>query len=274
MTHNYLQRFLLEKSHWKGELVELSETLADLIQTHDYPRVIQQLLTELAITSILLRATIKIDGVLTLQYQNTYGIKLLLARCTPDFNFRGLARWDNELNTIDLLASLPTGQLIMTFQSEGREPLQSIIPVETSNLRILIENYFARSEQIPTHILFAHHKNRSYGILLQRLPSADSSTEFDTAHLHATFSKKTAQEISVATLLEKLFPDETLTLLNQHSLQFDCGCSAEKIKDFLPLFGKQDCEEMIEQEGALTINCEFCNKKYSFERDEVMACFK
>lgn len=271
--HNYLQRFLLEHSNWKGELVELTESLADLVNAHDYPPIIQQLLTELVITSILLRATIKIDGVLTLQYQNTQGIKLLLARCTPDFNFRALARWDQQLNTIDLLASLPSGQLIMTFQSEGREPLQSIIPVETTNLRVLIENYFARSEQIPTHILFTHQQQHSYGILLQRLPSASAELDFDMTKLHAQFNQQTAQELSAAHLLEKLFPTEALTLLEQHSLHFNCGCSSEKIKNFLPLFGKQDCLEMLEAEGVLTINCEFCNKKYQFEGDEVMSCF-
>ena len=273
-THNYLQRFLLEKSNWRGELVELSESLTDLVQPHNYPPIIRQLVIELAITSILLRATIKTDGVLTLQYQNTRAIKLLLARCTPDYHFRGIARWDNTLDTIDLLASLPEGNLAISFLADGREPLQSIVPVESNNLRALIENYFIRSEQIPTRIFFAHHEDRSYGILLQRLPSASADTELNTTALNHELSKQTEQKISATDLLNKLFADEQLTLLTCHSLKFDCSCSAEKIKNFLPLFGKKDCEEILEEEGVLTINCEFCNKKYQFARDEVMGCFE
>jgi molecular chaperone Hsp33 len=273
-THNYLQRFLLENSNWRGELVELTDSLADLLQVHNYPPLVRQLVTELAITSILLRATVKSDGALTLQYQNTQGIKLLLARCTQDYYFRAIARWDDTLNTLNLLTGFAQGQLSMTFQPDNREPLQSIIPVETNNLRTLIENYFVRSEQIPTRVFFAHHLGRSYGILLQRLPSAHSDVELDTTTLNHDLEKSTKELISASELLHSLFSHETLTLLTCHSLKFDCGCSAEKIKNFLPLFGKKDCEEMLEEEGVLTINCEFCGKKYQFEREEVMECFE
>ena len=272
-TSNYLQRFLLENSNWRGELVELSESLIDLLQPHRYPAIISQLVIELAITSILLRAVIKAEGNLTLQYQNARAIKLLLARCTQDFDFRAIARWDHSLSIIDLLTSLTEGLLTITFQADNGAPLQSIIPVESTNLRLLIENYFVRSEQIPTRIFFAHHEERSYGILLQRLPSANNEIELDTTLLDHELSKQTIKEISAADLLNKLFIDEKLTLLTQQSLKFDCGCSAEKIKNFLPLFGKEECEEMLEKDGVLTINCEFCNKKYSFGRDEVLECF-
>lgn len=271
--NNYLQRFLLESSNWRGELVELSGSLTDLLQPHHYPAIISQWVIELAMTSILLRAVIKAEGNLTLQYQNARAIKLLLARCTQDFDFRAIARWDDSLSTIDLLTSLTEGLLTITFQADHGAPLQSIIPVETTNLRVLIENYFERSEQIPTRIFFAHHEGRSYGILLQRLPSAISDVELDTETLNHELSKQTANEISAADLLNKLFIDEKLTLFTQQPLQFDCGCSAEKIKNFLPLFGKKECEEMLEKEGFLTINCEFCNKKYNFNRDEVLSCF-
>src|SRR5450432_1059405 len=95
-----LHRFLFEQFPIRGHLVHLDASWAALIEHRDYPESIRNLLGEAVAASLLLAATIKFDGVLSLQLQGDGPVNLLLVQCTSGLGVRGLARFrDGDFST-------------------------------------------------------------------------------------------------------------------------------------------------------------------------------
>jgi len=86
-----LHRFVFEHYPIRGHLVHLDAAWRALIEHRAYPDAIRGLLGEAVAASLLLAATIKFDGVLSLQLQGDGPVHLLLAQCTSGLGVRGLA---------------------------------------------------------------------------------------------------------------------------------------------------------------------------------------
>src|SRR5271167_1214950 len=88
-----LHRFVFEHYPIRGHLVHLDAAWTALIEHREYPEPIRDLLGEAVAASLLLAATIKFEGVLSLQLQGEGFVHLLLAQCTSGLGVRGLARF-------------------------------------------------------------------------------------------------------------------------------------------------------------------------------------
>ena len=74
---------------------------------------------------------------------------------------------------------------------------------------------------------------------------------------------KTAEEIGLM-LLEGLNPN----VLDDFEVNYKCDCSKERVEKALISLGKKDLEELA-QDPVTTVDCHFCNKKYSFTSEEI-----
>ena len=132
MKHNdTIQRFILEHSDLRGELVYLSDSLNTIMQQHKYPPFIRKFLGEVLLAAVLLRSIIKVDGVLTIQLQSEGAVRLLVAKCDGNYHIRGLAQWDKKASEQALQQAIGKGNLIVTVMPDHRvEPNQSIVPLQ------------------------------------------------------------------------------------------------------------------------------------------------
>ncbi|MBC8026450.1 MAG: Hsp33 family molecular chaperone HslO, partial [Steroidobacteraceae bacterium] len=87
-----VRRFNLERHPIRGHAVRMSGAWQSLREHQDYPPAVQQLLGEAIGAVVLLAATLKFDGTITLQLQGKGLVGLLVAQCTHDFKVRGMAR--------------------------------------------------------------------------------------------------------------------------------------------------------------------------------------
>src|ERR1700728_4262631 len=88
-----LHRFMFERYPIRGHLVHLDAAWRALIEHRDYPGSIREVLGEAVAASLLLAATIKFEGVLSLQMRGDGPVHLILAQCTGGLGVRGLARY-------------------------------------------------------------------------------------------------------------------------------------------------------------------------------------
>jgi len=93
-THDAIHRFVIENSDVRGLLVHLDQTWHAARGRVDYPRVIEQVLGEAFAATVLMSATIKFAGKLTLQVRGPGPVHLLVVQVTEDGATRGLARWE------------------------------------------------------------------------------------------------------------------------------------------------------------------------------------
>lgn len=85
---------------------------------------------ELTAATVLLAATLKLDGSLVLQIQGSGAIRLLVVECGGDLKLRATAKWEGTLQ-----GSLPEpvgdGRFVITLaQKNGKPAYQGIVALE------------------------------------------------------------------------------------------------------------------------------------------------
>src|ERR1700686_150473 len=88
-----LHRFMFEQYPIRGHLVHLDAAWRALTLHREYPASIRDTLGEAVAASLLLAATVKFEGVLSLQMQGDGPVHLMLAQCTSGLGVRALARY-------------------------------------------------------------------------------------------------------------------------------------------------------------------------------------
>jgi molecular chaperone Hsp33 len=65
-------------------------------------------------------------------------------------------------------------------------------------------------------------------------------------------------------ILGQLIPKESLTLIDEKSIRFQCNCSKQRTTETLKLLGKSELLDMIEKQKGAEVICNFCNECYTF----------
>lgn len=70
-------------------------------------------------------------------------------------------------------------------------------------------------------------------------------------------------------ILAELLGKENVEILETVPVKFQCTCSKERFGNALISLGKQELQEMIDEDGQAEVQCHFCNEKYLFTRNEL-----
>lgn len=73
-----LHRYLFEKHHVRGELVQITDSFDAMLINHDYPVVVKRILGELLAVTSLMTATLKFEGEISVQLQGDGPLSLSL----------------------------------------------------------------------------------------------------------------------------------------------------------------------------------------------------
>lgn len=281
-SQDFLQRFTFDQCHVRGELVGLRHTLTDIFSRQSYPQPVNNLLGELLAAAALLSATVKIEGVLTIQVQSDGAVRLLQAETTHDGQMRGIARMDKEQDLADgnLLGS--KGQLIITIDPAQGRRYQGIVELEGGNIASSLEAYFRQSEQLDTRIWLSCDEGVGAGMLLQELPAlgeiqesmdVDEDAWVRLTHLASTIRNDELLHLDNDQILHRLYHEEQVRLYPLEPLKFTCGCSKERLAGALESLGYEQCQEILDEQSKIRADCQFCGQHYSFNQSDVNGLF-
>ena len=103
--------------------------------------------------------------------------------------------------------------------------------------------------------------------------SADDSGQPAGETLQTDAENQEASE-RLAALLQEIFkdvPEEYQPeILAEREIRWECDCSRERIESALLTIGRRDLTEIIEEDGEAELQCQFCCKKYHFNKDELV----
>lgn len=272
IQHDALQRFTLEGSNVRGEIVHLDEAWQTILSRTEYPAPVRRVLGEALSAVALLSATIKFDGSLILQMTGDGPMSMLVVQARPDRTLRGLARWRGEPQSAGLTDLVGTGRLVMTIDpGAGMERYQSIISVTTDSLSELLHVYFEQSEQLSTRLWLTADETASAGMLLQRLPGDEEDDEpwRRAVMLASTVQEHELLEAASEMVLARLFAIDGVRIFEPESYQFHCTCSRETIEATLRIMPVSELYEIIEEQGKIAVDCEFCGAAYTWNEADV-----
>ena len=280
-VNDTLNRFLFENTPVRGNLVNLTNTFHLALDKQHLPRGLKRALGELMAASALLTATLKMNGSLVLQIQSKGTLKLLVVECTSDFGIRATAKWNGEITDDQTLFDLiEHGQFVITLDpKDGGQTYQGIVPIEGHDISTILENYMLRSEQIDTKIWLACDGKSAAGMLLQKLPDimnqvtqSEESIEHDVdawnraGHLADTVTDEELLYLPTETLLHRLFHEEDVRLFEASNTKFFCSCTRTSVANMLRMLGNDEITSILEEQGKIEVNCDFCNTHYQFDK--------
>ncbi|MGH8133606.1 MAG: Hsp33 family molecular chaperone HslO [Steroidobacteraceae bacterium] len=286
-----VRRFIFEKRPVRGHWVRLENAWRALHAHTDYPQSVDELLGQAVAASVLLAATLKFRGTLTFQLQGNGAVKLLVAQCTHDFRLRAVARFDQAAvrgSPADARRGAvfrrlvgTDGRVTVTIEADEKSMrYQGVVPLAGTSLAESLEAYFASSEQLPTRVLLAADGARGAGMLVQKLPEAAAADEEEvTAAWQGAqrgIERLSAAELltrPVEELLARGFTGHDLRLFRGAPVQFECRCSAGRVAGLLRALGPEEVRDVLREQGAVTVTCEFCHRPYRFDAVDVEALF-
>lgn len=274
MTSDTLLRFIFTDKQVRGQWLHLSDSLQQMLQNHDYPLPVKQLLAELVVATSLLTATLKFEGEIAVQLQGDGPVRFAAVNGNHKQQFRGVARLQSELQGDSFRQLIGEGYLLVTITPEQGERYQGIIPLAGDSLTDTLEAYFAQSEQLPTRLYLyteVEDKTIAGGMLLQVLPvdPAKAKLDFDDlVILTNTLTKDELLHLPAEQLLYRLYHEQQVEVFPTQAVSFFCGCSWQKCENAIVSLGKEVITEHIDS-GQLDITCEYCNKVYQFNADDL-----
>ncbi len=283
-----LHRFSFRDAPIRGQWVRLDEVRSAVGERCEYPEGVSTLLGEMLAAVAMVAEGIQFEGSVALQSRGAGPLTTVLAECREESLLRGLARWPEETPAPQgrsLQALLGAGELAITLTQPPRAgtdtpfAYQGRIPVQGDDLASNLERYFADSEQLATHVRFASSPTITTGLLLQRLPAADTATEIELEVQEALWARITRQvrrlnaddlaTLAPETLLPKVFPGHTIRLHTGREVHFSCSCSRSRSSATLRALPRAELLELLETEGRITVTCEVCGASYSYEAVDV-----
>lgn len=299
--------FQIEPSGLRGRLVRLGRSVDTVLRQHDYPKPVATTLAEMVAMSAALAATLKYDGVFTLQVKGDGPVRLMVADVTTDGGMRGYAQFDAEkvaalrTDTPSVPRLFGAGYLAFTVdQGQHTERYQGIVELTGATLAECVHHYFRQSEQFQAGLKVAAQEQtvpdgtkqwRAGALMVQRLPpeSAQGSAEggevlrpLDIVAEEAEEGWRTALMLAGSAksaelvdpnlpawkLVDRLFLAEGVKIYRPTEVAPRCRCSRERVENVLRTLPKDDIEHLT-VDGKVEVRCEFCNTLHLFDEGQI-----
>ena len=281
-----LMGFTLPGRNARGRVVRLEGVLDAVLSAHDYPAPITHLLGEALVLGALMGGLLKGEAAqLTMQAQTQGGIVKLLVVDYRDGAVRGYVDFDAErLAKLGSNPALQTlfgeGYLAITFETEGKQRYQGIVPLEGDSLAEACESYFSQSEQIPTLIRVASRAGAggrmAAGLLIQHLADGEEGRERLHVRLdhpeweHVAIMAGSVRHnelldggLSLEAVVWRLFHEEDEVRVQRGpSIERGCRCSTEHYAKVISRFPPEERAEMRNEDGVIMVDCAFCSRQF------------
>lgn len=190
----------------------------------------------------------------------------------------------NEFGKLDVGTAVGYEGYINVIKDIGlKEPYIGISPLVSGEIAEDFANYFVNSEQrqsaVALGVLVDKNGVKSAGgYLITPMPDAteEEIRKVEQAIFKAgAMSKMLDSNMTLEEIAKKVTGDENIEILEDNIIpEYKCDCSKEHMKDALVSIGKKDLEEILREDGKLETMCHFCNKKYTFTKEELEEMIK
>ena len=159
-----------------------------------------------------------------------------------------------------------------------KEPYVGQIALQTGEIAEDLTYYFATSEQVPSAVGLGvlvdvdGSVKQAGGFIIQLMP-------FTPDEVVDALEKKIGEIASVTEMLEAgntpeqileiILGDMGLEITDTMPASFKCDCSKERVARAIATLSRKDLDDIIKDGESIEVKCQFCNKSYHFDVDEL-----
>ncbi len=170
------------------------------------------------------------------------------------------------------------GFLTVVRDLKLKEPVESVVPLQTGTVDADLTFFLNQSEQVLSAVEIgalmdeAGQLTAVAGFLFQALPPYEEKTIQDMIARMTDLPpiEKLLQEgDQPEDLLALIFTGMAYEVLEKRPLLYHCNCSQERSEQALINLGRAGLEELLATEGEAVVNCQFCGNTYLFAADDL-----
>ena len=269
--------FVFESLPVRGALIQLQKSWQRMQLGHTYQMSVLETLGHAAAATGLIAQSLKFDGTITMQLTGDGPLAVLVMQCTSELELRGMASAPDLTNNASFAELVAQARCAITVDAGAMErPYQGIVEVTGASLADSLENYYAKSAQIPSHIQLVSEPSSCGGILLQQMPDKDSPLEDDWRRLGMLAATLRPADIAAGVgidLLGKLFAEDDVRIFRPKAARFECRCSRKRAEEVLRMLGEKEISTACAEKGRVDVTCEYCGSTRSFDAVDVSRLF-
>ena len=236
---------------------------------------------------------------LTVLFKGDGPIQQILATATGDGRVKGYAADPscelplNDRGKLDVGGAIGIGDLTVIKDLGLKEPYVGTIALVDGEIADDLTAYYYISEQQNTAFSLGVKVDTDWsikaagGMFIQMLPDAEEGAVDALEKMIADLPPITSlveeatdnnvgktQEGILEAMLHRILdvlPEEyQMEILSFRDLNWQCDCSRERLEQVLMSIGRKDLTEIIEEDGEAELVCQFCLKKYHFDKDDLL----
>lgn len=185
----------------------------------------------------------------------------------------------NDKGKLDVGGAIGKNGMLTVIKDMGlKEPYVGQSPIYSGEIGDDLAYYFTVSEQTPSAVGLGVLVNSDLsisaagGFIIQMMPGANEMTADLVTYRLEEISSITdfiSKGMSIEEILEFIFEGMNLKILEEVTPEYKCDCSREKVERALISIGKKDLEELYNDNKTEELKCQFCNKAYNFNHEEI-----
>ncbi len=190
----------------------------------------------------------------------------------------------NKKGKIDVGSGIGKGSMSVVRDLGMKEPYIGQVPIVTGEVAEDITYYYAKSEQTPTAVGLGVLVDTDYsikasgGFMIQLMPFATEQTAEILEKQIRSLPSVTDMITSGMTAEDILFcVTEGFDMImdnNYITPLYECKCSKDRMERALISIGKEELRKLIEEQGEAELCCQFCDRKYTFNKNELQALYE
>lgn len=282
---DYMVRATAANAQVRAFAVTTKELVETARQAHNTSPVVTAALGRLLTAGVMMGSMLKgDDDLLTLQVRGDGPVRGLTVTANAKGEVKGYATVPdvilpaNAKGKLDVGGAVGRGTLSVIRDLGLKEPYVGQTALVTGEIGDDLTSYFATSEQTPSSVGLGVLMEKTNtvrcagGFIIQLMPFTEDSV-IDALEKKLSEVKSVTelldQGLTPEQLLEKLLGDFELEFNDTIPAAYSCNCSRERVEKAIVSIGSKDIREMIQDNRPIEVKCQFCEKAYTFDVEDL-----
>lgn len=159
-----------------------------------------------------------------------------------------------------------------------KDPYQSMVQLQTSEIAEDLAWYLTSSEQVPSSVSLGVELDNegrvavAGGLLIQALPPGDEQQVekvIERLQLLPPVTSLLRGGMAPEQILAQIFGELEFGIQEQVPLVFNCPCHEKQIEQMLRAMGTDELEKLVVEQERVEVVCEYCRSRYLFDSDRI-----
>ncbi len=286
-----LKKYLAYNSSVRVTVVNATDMVQKARNIHSFSNVVTAAVGRtLVMTTIMASQLKEKDNKLTIQIKGDGDIKSIVTCGDNSLKIKGYATNPNvelplnKLGKLDVSKAIGKGYINVIKDIGLKEPYIGFCNLISGEIAEDFAYYFSTSEQTPCAILLGVNISKennvamACGYMIEPLPECSDEVLNILESINSNISSVTNLMIdlgSIDDVAKTITGDNDIECIYEKEPVFECDCNSSRIERAIIALGRDEAINTLEKNhGYLEINCNFCNKSYRYNKEEIEKLFK